>query len=389
MYISENLLEIKKYRPATLHTGKNWYVDFYVYRPDIQKMARKQLKLNNIESITARRKYATGLISRINIELEKGWNPFISEEQSKSYTLLTKVSSDFKKLIEKKLIAKDLRESTVHSYKTYLKKLEEYISGQKADKMNVYQFNKDFMIGFLDNVYNEKNRGSRTRDNYLKFLRLFGAYLVERNFIKVNPADGISVLGKKSRSAKNRTVIPEEIKIKITEYLEKNNRNFLLACQILYFCMIRPREMTFIKISHIDLKRSVIFIPGATAKNYKDAVVTIPAALNSLISEMGIMNADSNDYLFSKEFRPGSEHIRPEQFAHYWERYVRKNLGLPLSIKFYSMKDTGITDMIRRYNDPIIARDQARHHDLSITNIYTPADMMQGNERIKNNTGKF
>ena len=213
--------------------------------------------------------------------------------------------------------------------------------------------------------------------------------MVERNYIKVSPAEKINVLGKNKRAAKNRTVIPSNIMDKVSEYLKLHNKHFLLAAQILYFCMVRPKEMSYIKIGHIDLKRSVIFIPGETAKNYKDAVVTLPASLNSLISEMGIMEYPTDYYLFSDSFRPGAEHTKEKQFSRYWERHVRKDLDLPLTLKFYSLKDTGITDMIRKYNDPIIARDQARHHDLSITNIYTPSDLMQGNERIKSDLGTF
>ncbi len=60
-----------------------------------------------------------------------------------------------------------------------------------------------------------------------------------------------------------------------------------------------------------------------------------------------------------------------------------------LNFKFNSLIDTGIINMIRRYNDPLIARDQARHCSLDITNIYTPHDMLVANEKIKNDTVKF
>jgi integrase len=389
MYLAENLEEIKIYRPAQLCTGKEWFVQYYVYNPELKKMSRKKIKLNHISKVSDRRAFANGLIRRLNAELEKGWNPFIAEENSKSYALLTKVIEDFMKLNRKKYAEGDIREATILSYESYSKKLSEYIEKKKYTDMYVYCFNKDFVIKFLDYIYDELNLSSRTRDNYLKFIRLFSNYLVERAFIKVSAADSVSVLGKSKRVAKNRTVVPADTMKKVSEFLEKNNKNFLLASQILYFCMVRPKEMTHVRISHIDLERSVIFIPGETAKNYKDAVVTIPESLNLLIREMGIMDYPGEYYLFSHGFKPGADHIRETLFSKYWDRYVRKALDLPLSVKFYSLKDTGITDMIRKYNDPLLARDQARHHDLSITNMYTPSDSMQGNERIKKDTSKF
>jgi integrase len=389
MYLAENLEEIKIYRPAQLCTGKEWFVQYYIYNPELKKMSRKKIKLNYISKVSDRRAFANGLIRRLNAELEKGWNPFIAEENSKSYALLTKVIEDFMKLNRKKYAEGDIREATILSYESYSKKLSEYIEKKKYTDMYVYSFNKDFVIKFLDYIYDELNLSSRTRDNYLKFIRLFSNYLVERAFIKVSAADSVSVLGKSKRVAKNRTVVPADTMKKVSEFLEKNNKNFLLASQILYFCMVRPKEMTHIRISHIDLERSVIFIPGETAKNYKDAVVTIPESLNLLIREMGIMDYPGEYYLFSHGFKPGTDHIRETLFSKYWDRYVRKALDLPLTVKFYSLKDTGITDMIRKYNDPLLARDQARHHDLSITNMYTPSDTMQGNERIKKDTSKF
>ncbi len=389
MFFSENIDQIKIYRPATLRTGKRWSVEYYVYNPELKKLCRKAIKLNHIDKVSDRRTFALGLIRRLNAELERGWNPFIAQENSKSYTLLTKVLNDFITLQRKKFNEGDLRKATIHSYESYYNTLTTYILEKKYSDLYIYHFNKDFIVKYLDWIYNDRNRSSRTRDNYLKFLRLFSGYLVERDFIKASPADKVTVLGKSKRTGKNRTVVPPEIMVKISKYLATNNRGFLLASYILYFCMIRPREMTFIKVSHIDLTKRIIFIPGATAKNYKDGVVTIPEALFSLISEMRIMDSPPDYYVFSTGFLPGIKHESEGLFSHYWDRHVRKDLGLPLTLKFYSLKDTGITDMIRKYNDPLLARDQARHHDLSITNMYTPADSMHGNDRIRNDTSTF
>lgn len=389
MYLSEKIDQLKIYRPAKLCTGKEWFVEFYAYNLELKKLCRKKIKLNHIKKVSDRRTFANGLIRRLNAELEKGWNPFIAEENSKSYSLLTKVLDDFINLNKKKFAEGDIRQATIHSYGSYYNALTAFIIDKKYTDMYVYNFNKDFIIKFLDHIYNDLNRSSRTRDNYLKFLRLFSSYLVERDFIKVSPADKVTVLGKSKRGVKSRTVVPADIMTKVSDYLQKKSKGFLLASQILYFCMIRPREMTFIKIGHIDLEKSIIFIPGETAKNYKNGVVTIPEALKELIIEMKIMDNPPDHYLFSSGFKPGVKHEHERLFSKFWDRKVRKDLDLPMSLKFYSLKDTGITNMIRKYNDPLIARDQARHSDLSITAMYTPQESMQANERIKNDTGKF
>lgn len=389
MYLPENLLEIQGYKPATLRTGKEWFVEYYVYNPILRVMSRKKIKLNHIDKKAARRDYAYGLIKRLNVELDRGWNPFLEDQNSKSYSLLTKAIEEFLKLNKKKFEEGNLRQMTINAYVSKMKILQDYLQLKKCKDMYVYNFSKDFIINFLDYIYEERGTKSRTRDNYLKTIRIFCLYLIERGYLKSNPSEGITVLGKSKRGVKNRTVITPEIREQISEYLSTHNKHFLLASQILYFCMVRPREMSYIKIKHIDIQKATLFIPGETAKNYKDAVVTMPQSLISLIRELKVLDNPPEYFLFSDGFEPGRVYRRIKQFADFWARKVRPALDLPLSIQFYSLKDTGITDMIRKYNDPIIARDQARHHDLSITNIYTPQDMMEANDRIKNDESKF
>lgn len=389
MYSPQNLEEIKSYRPARLATGKEWFVEYYVYHIETKRMVRKKIMLNHIEKITERRTFAHHLMRKLNAELEKGWNPYIADENARSYTLLTRAMEEFSNLQQKKHREGSLRDASIHSYDSYAKRFSEYLVDNKLTDLYVFHFNKEFVIRYLDYFYNEKNLASRTRDNYLKFLRLFSNYLVDRDYIKVSPADKVAVLGKGQRKPKNRTILPVKAMQKVSEYLNQHNKHFLLAAQILYFCMVRPKEMSYIQIKHINLKQSTIFIPGETSKNYENAIVTIPETLGSLMAELKITDYSGEYYLFSHKFKPGKEYCRQALFGKYWDRYVRKDLKLPLSLKFYSLKDTGITDMIREYKDPLIARDQARHHDLSITNMYTPSDMMQANETIKNDTRKF
>lgn len=47
--------EIKSYTPPILHTGKDWYIDFYAFNPVDGVMKRKKIKLNFIKSVKERR----------------------------------------------------------------------------------------------------------------------------------------------------------------------------------------------------------------------------------------------------------------------------------------------------------------------------------------------
>jgi len=55
---------------------------------------------------------------------------------------------------------------------------------------------------------------------------------------------------------------------------------------------------------------------------------------------------------------------------------------MPTTDQFYSFKDTGITHMLEKTNDTLLVRDQARHHSIAITDLYTRKDQMRGNDKI-------
>jgi hypothetical protein len=86
--------------------------------------------------------------------------------------------------------------------------------------------------------------------------------------------------------------------------------------------------------------------------------------------------------------RPGSEYRSEKQFRDFWLHHVRKPLNFDTRYKFYSLKDTGITNMLRHY-DVLSVRDQARHSSILMTDIYTPHDIQTANELIKNYEDNF
>ncbi|MCK5821942.1 MAG: hypothetical protein KAH17_08645 [Bacteroidales bacterium] len=75
--------ELIAYRPASLHTGSCWFVSYYSYDPQSESLKRKRIKLNHIDKISERRKYANELIKRINNNLAQGWNPFLDHESKR------------------------------------------------------------------------------------------------------------------------------------------------------------------------------------------------------------------------------------------------------------------------------------------------------------------
>lgn len=176
--------------------------------------------------------------------------------------------------------------------------------------------------------------------------------------------------------------------VRLHDYLIKKNKHFLLACYILHYCFVRPKEMSKIQISNFSIKKQTIFIPDSISKNKKNACVTLPKKVILLMLDLGIFNNPGDYYLFSDNFQPGKKYKSEKSFRDFWTRYIRKDLKFPPKYKFYSLKDTGITSMLKKY-DTITVRDQARHADILMTDTYTPHDIQEANELIVNHDGIF
>ena len=84
----------------------------------------------------------------------------------------------------------------------------------------------------------------------------------------------------------------------------------------------------------------------------------------------------------------GRKVYRSEKFFRdYWVRVLRKELKFSDRYKFYSLKDTGITNMLKANTDVLSVRDQARHSSILITDMYTPKDVKQANKLLTNYRG--
>lgn len=368
-----------------LYTGKEWYVGFYAFDPAKNKMRRKRIKVNFIEKIGDRRQYAQGLIRRLIVKLDNGWNPWIEVENSKAYHTIDDVLNHYRQYVEKMFRDNVYREDTFISYMSYVRNMEKWNNGLQVRYTYIYQFDRAFVQLLLEHVYIERDNSAQTRDNYLMWMRVFSSFLTQHGYAKTKPTEGIAILGRRMHK-KGRSAITEADMVRLRDYLTHKNKHYLLACYILHYCFIRPKEMSKMQLKHLSLKNQSIFIPDENSKNRKDAIVTLPANVIRLMIELRVFDSDDECFLFSDHFMPGKEEKSEKMFRDYWTRWVRKDLKFPATYKFYSLKDTGITNMLRKH-DKITVRDQARHADVLQTDKYTPHDLMLANDLIKNYAG--
>ena len=382
--------EIVSYTPPQLYTGKEWYIGFMAFDPALGKLHRKRIKINHVHGgVCAKRKYAQDLLKRLNEQLSQGWNPWIEAEYGKSYNKFEEVCEHYKRYITKLYKDDVFREETFVAYSSFLRNLRQYNEQRDIPITYIYQLNSAYVVAFLDHIYIDRENTAQTRDNYLSWLRQFSTFLLQQQYVNVKPTEGIPVLGKKAHK-KKRTIIEKNDLIRLSDYLKTQNKYYLLACYILYYCFIRPKEMAKIKLEHISIKNRTIFVPADIAKNREAGVVTLPKKVLLLMVDLNIFNNQSDSYLFSTDFMPGFEYVNEKKFRDYWIREIRKKLHFPDSYKFYSLKDSGITSLLRDRNiDKLSVRDQARHSNILITDIYTPHDIQEANALIETHEDVF
>ena len=376
--------QVKGWTPPTFHQGKESYVSFSAFDPVSSKMKRKKIMLGRIKGKQAQKVYARGIINRLTEKLLDGWNPWIEQTAPMEYTMFADVCDNYRDYLYKLVKDDDMREDSLASYLSYLRVFSSWAA--KNNMKYIFQLNKRKVCEFLDYVFVERNNTLQTRNNYLAWLKSFSTWLLQRSYLSVNPTDGLSLVQRRSKK-KNRDVIPDKDLQRIHDYLMTKNKHYLLACYLLHYMFIRPHEMTFIKIGDIRLSGPTLTLHGETTKNRNDAVLTIPKKVVHLMLDLDVFKHPSNHYLFSDKFMPGRERKSEKMFRDYWLSRVRKDLKLSSAYKFYSLKDTGITNMLKANLDVLTVRDQARHSSILITDTYTPKDIKEANKVLLNYEG--
>lgn len=356
--------DIVGYTLPRLHTGKSWYVDFYAYDPTIDGLKRKKYMLDKYR-LKERKHIATILVTNLTQQLIAGWNPFINNDKARSYTTWEAVVQRYVDYVKVSAEKGMLKPKTAADYRSRLAVLQSYIEESNIAIKYVYQFDKTFVVDFLDYIVFDKERSAKTRNNYRTWLSTLTTWLVDRQYIAENFIEGIKMM---KEDEKYRDSIKTEDLHKLQKYTKEKRPSFNLACLMEYYTFIRPEELRHIKIGNISIKNQCVTIPADVSKNRKEQSVALNDKLLKVMIDQGIFSHPSQDYLFGKNLQPSGEQIAVNRFRQEWVR-VRKALCFPDTYQFYSLKDSGIRDLANA-EGIVVARDQARHSDISVTNRY-------------------
>ena len=377
-----------KFLPPRLSEGKEWYVYYYVIHPLSGKLSRVRIKINRVKGIHNRRVFARRLIHGINIKLVNGWNPFIEKEAPKAFHHLFAALDTYLNVREREAEANSFR-----TYKSYVKALKDFlIRNGYTEKMYVNQFDKAISTKIMLQIKQNPKQSFRTYNNYLQGFTTIFNWLKEFGYVSDNPFENIKKIPKKLIKKTRRTLTEDERK-QLKEFLHKeDNNNYFVMCLLCYYCFMRPKEISMLKVKDIDVENQLVYVSEEIAKNDNSSFRTIPDFMVEYVKKLEL-NYPGDYYLFSMDvhnkFVPGTKRAEGREIARYWNDVIRAQLNWPMALQFYSLKDTGITNMLADGVAPNFVQGQADHSSLKITSIYAVKRNIQSQEQIRKVTNDF
>jgi site-specific recombinase XerD len=353
------------YTPAEIRTNKDWIIVFYAKNPTTGKLERQRVRVPKLKGYTDRMRIARKMVMEINHKLENGWSPFM-QQSGKNFHSWNDAIAGFEKYLSHQVKNEVFRPDTLRTYKSNLSLIRQYIEEKHIQVVFALDFNKAFCNGYLDWIYIERQKSARTRNNQLVFLRMLANYFIGSGILGENPTNGIKNLPK---TEKIRKYIPPAVREEILTEVKQWPSGFSTMIELVYYCLIRNKELINLKVGNILIEKKLIEIPANISKNKKHEFVTIPEPFEPILKKH-IAGAKADEFLFSENhFYPGTTPINDKKILYQWNK-LRQKIGFKKEYHFYSLKDTGITDLFFAGVSSMSIKNQARHSSVSITEIY-------------------
>ncbi len=348
-----------KFLPAQYYRGKECYVAYYVENPFTHSLVRKKVKLNRIRSAAERRRYANALIDDLNRKLYSGWNPFVDSLASNAVSFRSSLDS----FLASK--SRSLRPDSLRCYTSWCSNFRDWLEGSGLLDSCCALFTYNNARSFMSSIECRDGITNKTYNNYLRFMRTFFGYLRKRDCVADNPFERIDM---KRCEGKSRTVISPDVRARILDYFRNGEFPcFVYVMMLCYRLFVRPKEIMMLRISDIDFADGLLTVPSSVAKNHHARVLAVPEEIMSYFRTLSSL--DPSLYIFSSGYRPGARMLNARDVGRTWA-VMRSSLSLPASCQFYSLKDTGITEMLESGVPAKYVKELADHHSLEMTERY-------------------
>jgi len=346
------------FKPAQYYKGKECYVAYHVVNPFTKQWVRKKIKVNHIHKPSERQRYASMLVYTINEKLYDGWNPFLDDIGGSGCPSLRVAVEEFVSLK-----AKSLRPDSMRCYRSWADSFLTWLDEHGLSDDYVALFSRENAVRYM-RYLELRGMVSKTYNNYLTFMSTLFLYFVKREYIRDNPFDRID---RKRVESKVRNIIPSDVRHLIFDYFNDHCPTYIYLMILCYRYLIRPKEALMIRVGFIDFAEGLVTLPPDITKNHRWRTVALGDDVMSYFRTLSVF--DSDFYVFSSRYLPGTRLLTTRETGKTWA-VMRNDLNLPSNFQFYSLKDTGITEMLESGMPSKMVKDLADHSSLEITERY-------------------
>ena len=256
---------------------------------------------------------------------------------------------------------KKLGDNTVESYLLDLMSFLKWFNGdvRTTTKEDVLNY-----ISFLRENLNEKSI-----NRHISSLKSFYLYLLDMNYIKINPLEDISILKVKKSLPKYLSIeeVDKLLNIKLNTAFDYRNKAML---EVIYGTGLRVSELVKLEYSNIDFENSIIRVKG---KGKKDRIVPLGEIasyyLKTYINDYRskLLNKNNYDEIFL------NNHGKPitRQGFNFILENIRKETGIEKELTPHTLRHSFATHLLEGGADIRSIQEMLGHENISTTNIYT------------------
>lgn len=205
---------------------------------------------------------------------------------------------------------------------------------------------------FIQYYFSKTQVGSTTP---VKSLKAIFAVLEEKKIISTNPVVRIQIEVNRSRK---HVIFSKKETAQICAWTEKNDLKLNLCILLLYYCCMRPVEVTRLQVRDIDFENSRVKIRSeVNLKSKRDRILPAPYKVIEVIERV-----EGKDYVLGERY--GESYFNKK-----WQR-MKEKIEVREGQTLYGFKHTGAVRLYESTKDIILVKEYCGHQNVSTTMRY-------------------
>lgn len=250
-------------------------------------------------------------------------------------------------------------------------------------EMPIEKVSRKHIRNVLIQCGNNSKKWSPGRYNTFRgYLMMLFKELVQQEAVPANPLHDISKL---MTVSKIRTVLNRQQRIDVDRHLSEVFFDYRQFVHLFFHSGGRMPELLQLKPSMVDLQQQKYRCIVKKRKRYTEVERTIKRAAIPFWQHF-LKNCPDDHFLFGTLLKPGVKPMGEDMAGRYWNRYVKKDLGI--DVDFYCLKHLNTSEIVDALDEKAAAELNAHTSTAMVIDIYDVNQKKRQHERLKevNNT---